>query len=149
MTFFDSIRTVFRKFADFDGRASRPEFWWFTLFSALVACALGSLNLSSTTGAFDAFRMMGDYSATSTTFYLGSSLAGVWSFVVLLPSLAVTVRRLRDAGHTWTELFWILLPIAGVIILIVRLADRTAPLAPPAPPAAAPVAPPAASEPTA
>lgn len=140
MTFFDSITTVFRKFAEFGGRASRPEFWWFTLFSALVTGALGSLNLSSTTGTFDAFRMLGEQStATTTTFYLGSSLAAVWSFVVLLPSLAVTVRRLRDAGHKWTELFWLLLPIAGVIILIVRLCDPTVPLAPQA---SAPVVPP-------
>ncbi|NYF10456.1 uncharacterized membrane protein YhaH (DUF805 family) [Leifsonia sp. AK011] len=142
MTFFDSITTVFRKFAEFGGRATRPEFWWFTLFSALVAGALGSLNLTSTTGTFDAFRMMGEQAtATTTTFYLGSSLAAVWSFVVLLPSLAVTVRRLRDAGHKWAEIFWILLPIAGVIILIVRLCDPTVQLAPQAPAPAAPPAP--------
>jgi uncharacterized membrane protein YhaH (DUF805 family) len=53
------------------------------------------------------------------------NLAGFWSVAVLLPSLAVTVRRLRDAGHRWTQIFWILLPIAGAIILIVRLADPT------------------------
>jgi uncharacterized membrane protein YhaH (DUF805 family) len=47
----------------------------------------------------------------------------VWSIAVLLPSLAVTVRRLRDAGRSWTQLFWLLLPIAGLIILIVRLCE--------------------------
>jgi uncharacterized membrane protein YhaH (DUF805 family) len=145
MTFFESIKTVFRKYAEFEGRASRPEFWWFALFSALVASALGSLNLYSTTSSLVGGWMGSggfDGSATSSTLYLGASLAGVWSIVVLLPSIAVTVRRLRDAGHKWVEIFWILLPIAGIIILIVRLADPTrtdapAPVAaPPAPPAA-------------
>jgi uncharacterized membrane protein YhaH (DUF805 family) len=151
MTFFESIKTVFRKYAEFGGRASRPEFWWFALFSALVASALGSLNLYSTTSSVvggwmgsDGWMGSGgfDGSATSSTLYLGASLAGLWSVVVLLPSLAVTIRRLRDAGHNWAEIFWILLPIAGIIILIVRLADPTrtdapAPVAaPPAPPAA-------------
>ena len=54
---------------------------------------------------------------------IGSSLAGAWSVAVLVPSLAVSVRRLRDAGRAWTELFWILLPIAGLIVLIVRFCE--------------------------
>ena len=37
MTFYESIRVCLRKYAEFNGRASRPEFWWFTLFVTLVA----------------------------------------------------------------------------------------------------------------
>ena len=130
MTFFDAIKTVFRKYAEFEGRASRPEFWWFTLFSALVAGALGTLNLYSVTnspaaGWYAADAMLQALPPTTSTIYLGAALASFWSVAVLLPSLAVTVRRLRDAGHNWAEIFWILLPIAGLIILIVRLADPT------------------------
>lgn len=127
MTFFESIKTVFRKYAEFTGRATRPEFWWFALFSALVSGALASLNLTTMTGTGGYMVGMSTFGedAVASTFYLGSSLAGLWGFVVLLPSLAVAVRRLRDAGHQWTEIFWILLPIAGAIILIVRLADPT------------------------
>ncbi|MES1170696.1 MAG: DUF805 domain-containing protein, partial [Leifsonia sp.] len=55
--------------------------------------------------------------------YTSFSFAGLWGIAVLLPSLAVAVRRLRDAGRSWAELFWILLPIAGVIILIVRFCE--------------------------
>lgn len=142
MTFFESIKTVFRKYAEFTGRATRPEFWWFALFSGLVSGALASLNLTTTTYAGGGFMWgMGGPGgdAVASTFYLGSSLAGLWGFVVLLPSLAVAVRRLRDAGHQWTEIFWILLPIAGAIILIVRLADPTRVDAAPA--AIAPAAP--------
>jgi len=132
MTFFDAIKTVFRKYAEFEGRASRPEFWWFALFSALVAGALGTLNLYSTTNVIGYNDFVGS-APTSSTIYLGAALASFWSVAVLLPSLAVTVRRLRDAGHNWAEIFWILLPIAGIIILIVRLADPTrVEVAPPA-----------------
>lgn len=131
MTFFESIKTVFSKYAEFTGRATRPEFWWFTLFSALVSAALGSLNVYTTSGSLAALT------ATSSTITFGSSLAGVWSIAVLLPSLAVTVRRLRDAGYRWTQLFWILLPIAGVIVLIVRLAEPSLPNAAPIAPAPA------------
>jgi uncharacterized membrane protein YhaH (DUF805 family) len=103
-----SIQTVFRKYADFSGRASRPEFWWFILFSTLVSSALGWMNILTPWG----------------TIQTGSSLAGLWSIAVLVPTLAVAVRRLRDAGRSWAELFWLLLPIAGLIILIVHLCDE-------------------------
>ena len=43
MTFFESIKTVFRKYATFEGRATRPEFWWFALFSFLVSASLIAL----------------------------------------------------------------------------------------------------------
>ena len=123
MNFQTAIATVFRKYAEFTGRATRPEFWWFVLFSVLVSSALN---------AFNVFTMDGVIS-------IGSSLSGVWAVAVLLPSLAVTVRRLRDAGRSWAELFWLLLPIAGVIVLIVHLCDlsvpeQVAPSVPAAPP---------------
>ncbi len=111
MSFTQSIETNFRKYAEFTGRASRPEFWWFALFTALVSAALNSLVFITPNGTFD----------------FGSGMSGLWAVVVLLPSLAVAVRRLRDAGRRWTELFWILLPIAGLIVLIVHLCDPSVP----------------------
>ena len=146
MTFFESIKTVFRKYAEFEGRATRSEFWWFTLFASVVSLALGSLNVTTGPSSFGAWNIT-DQSLASyqSTIYLGSSLAGVWAFAVLIPSLAVSIRRLRDAGHEWQNIFWILLPIAGIIILIIwwaepsktdAIAIEAAPQAPPAPPAA-------------
>lgn len=114
ISFGDAIVTVFRKYAEFTGRATRAEFWWFALFSFLVSSALGALNVPT--------GQEGMYVA------IGSSLAGVWSIAVLVPSLAVAVRRLRDAGRAWTDLFWILLPIAGLIVLIVYWCEPTKPV---------------------
>lgn len=133
MSFGDAIRTVFRKYAEFEGRASRPEFWWWALFSFLVSSALSVFNVIP-------LGVPTEYGAVAS---VGSVLTGLWGIAVLLPGLAVTVRRLRDAGYGWANIFWILLPIAGLIILIVYLAKPSqyaAPAvapAPPAPPAAA------------
>lgn len=135
MTFTESIRTVLSKYAEFEGRAGRPEFWWWTLFSFLVSSALSVFNVIPVGAPTE-------YGAVAS---VGSILTGLWGIAVLLPSLAVTVRRLRDAGYAWANIFWILLPIAGLIVLIVYLAQPSkfappaaepAPAAPPAPPAA-------------
>lgn len=109
MSFVEAIQTVLRKYAEFTGRATRPEFWWWALFNLLVTSALGVFNVIP----------IGDNAS------LGSVLSGLWSVAVLLPNLAVAVRRLRDAGYKWTNLFWILLPIAGFIVLIVMWAKPT------------------------
>ena len=122
MTFFESIRVVFRKYAEFGGRASRPEFWWWTLFTSLVSAALSALTPYSVNHNLAEFTT----SATSVTGFI--SLTGFWSVAVLLPSLAVAVRRLRDSGRAWTELFWILLPIAGLIVLIIRFTEPSIPV---------------------
>ena len=109
MSFGEAIRTVFGKYAEFTGRATRPEFWWWALFNLLVAAALNFFNVIR----------IGDNA------YLGSLLAGVWGVAVLLPNLAVTVRRLRDAGYGWGHLFWLLVPIAGIFVLITLLVQPT------------------------
>ena len=57
------------------------------------------------------------------------SLALVWipfvgqlfALAVLIPGLAIAVRRLRDAGKHWSNIFWVLVPPAGIIIYIVLL----------------------------
>jgi uncharacterized membrane protein YhaH (DUF805 family) len=132
MTFGEAIVKVVRNYAQFEGRAARPEFWWWALFAALVSSALGALNLATPTG----------------TIAVGSSLASVWGVATLVPSLAVAVRRLRDTNRHWGNVFWILVPIAGLIVLIVFLAEPTkapvtaapvTPASPPPPPTGPPV----------
>jgi uncharacterized membrane protein YhaH (DUF805 family) len=100
VNFTESVRTVFKKYATFEGVAPLAEYWWFVLFTALGHLALNSLNVVTGQG----------------TIFLGASLSGVFG---------VVVRRLRDVGRRWTELFWLLLPVAGLIVLIVHLAERT------------------------
>lgn len=89
LTFFEAIRVCLIKYADFTGRASRSEFWWFTLFVILVASAVA---------------------------YLSEAWASVFLVAVLLPQLAVGTRRLRDTGQSvWWQLF-LLVPMGFVVV---------------------------------
>jgi DNA-binding CsgD family transcriptional regulator len=89
MSFFESIIVCLKKYAEFNGRASRSEFWWFALSVILVASAFT---------------------------YLSQALANVFLIAVLLPFLAAGSRRLHDTGKSgWWQLF-ILAPIGGIVL---------------------------------
>lgn len=109
MSFDTAIRTVFGKYAEFNGRATRAEFWWWALFTGLVGIVLNTFNVMP----------VGDGGN------VGSILHTIWNVAIFLPSLAVAVRRLRDAGYAWQHMFWCLLPFAGIIVLIVFWAQPT------------------------
>ena len=90
MTFFESIVVCLRKYADFTGRASRMEFWWFALFVVL---------------------------ANSAMVYISQTLGAVFLIAVLLPLLAAGARRLHDCGRSgWWQLF-LLVPAAGIALV--------------------------------
>ena len=110
MTFGAAVGRVFRRYADFSGRAGLPEFWWFVLLLAVVATGLGALA-----GFLPNSRGIAD------------GLATFWSLATLLPTLAVAVRRLRDGGNRWTQLLWLFVPVAGPIVLILRFCDPRIP----------------------
>ena len=109
MSFLDALRTVIAKYADFEGRAGRAEFWWM-LFIALGHAAFGVFSVIP----------VGVEGAS-----LGSILTGLWTIATLLPTLAVGVRRLRDAEYTWQNIFWILVPIGGLIVLAIYWSKPT------------------------
>ena len=90
MTFYESIRVCLTKYAEFNGQASRPEFWWFFLFIILVASALA---------------------------YMSEILPSVFFIAVLLPLLAAGSRRLHDSGKSAWQLLYLLVPVAGIILL--------------------------------
>ena len=103
MSFMESIRTCFTKYVDFTGRARRSEYWWFVLLNSLVSSALA--RLSQIGGG--------------STFF--EAIASLWSLAVLLPGIAVAVRRLHDVGKSGWNYLWILLPIVGWILLLVYM----------------------------
>jgi DNA-binding CsgD family transcriptional regulator len=90
LKFHEAIRTCIVKYAEFDGRASRSEFWWFMLFVLLSASALA---------------------------YLNEVLVDIFLIGMLLPILAAGTRRLRDSDKSgWWQLF-LLAPVAGIVVL--------------------------------
>ncbi|MDM7914552.1 MAG: DUF805 domain-containing protein [Candidatus Eisenbacteria bacterium] len=100
---------VLRKYAVFSGRARRKEYWYFALFNAIVCLVLMLID-----------RLTHTY---SSTFSMGL-LSGIYSLAVLIPSLAVAVRRLHDTGRTGWWLLLALVPfLGGLVILVFTVQD--------------------------
>ncbi|MFI6425939.1 DUF805 domain-containing protein [Promicromonospora sp. NPDC050880] len=127
MSFIESIRTVLSKYATFGGRARRSEFWWYYLaygiLMAVLYFALIVPGLTEYTTATMEYAMAGDPSAAVPTMpgslatgYLVVSLVALG---LLLPTLAVVVRRLHDTGKSGALAFLLLIPVVNVILLIV------------------------------
>ena len=106
MTPIAAVKSVFTKYATFRGTASRPEYWWWTLFSVVV------------TGVINAFQ--GDLDNPNTA---ASTIGLVWAVGTLIPGLAVTVRRFHDAGFSGKWLFTLLIPVIAFIVSITQIAE--------------------------
>jgi len=103
---------VLRKYAVFSGRARRKEYWYFTLFNVLIHIGLSILD--SAAGFSSAEYSMG-------------VLGGIYALAVLIPSLAVSVRRLHDTGRSGWWLLIGLIPVIGFIVLLVFMVTDSNP----------------------
>ncbi|MFM9970816.1 MAG: DUF805 domain-containing protein [Burkholderiales bacterium] len=91
MTFTDSIITCLKKYSDFSGRASRSEYWWFTLFCVVAPSGLGLIN---------------------------EILGALSFFALLLPQITASARRLHDVGKTGWLLLVGIIPIVGQLVVL-------------------------------
>ena len=99
MTFGESIRTCFLKYATFEGRATRSEYWWFSLFGALVQ-------------------------ATQLTDMVNEVFIVVFALGLVIPTIAVSVRRLHDIDKSGWFLLVGFIPLIGFIFLIVWMTQK-------------------------
>lgn len=118
MNMMEAVRTVYSKYVTFSGRASRSELWWFVLFYFIVYMVLGFVD-SMLFGTVQESGSLtgGDYSFSSST--TTPILSGIFALASMLPSIAVTVRRMHDINRSG---WWVLIsfiPLVGTIILIV------------------------------
>lgn len=97
---------VLKKYAVFSGRAQRAEYWYFTLFNLIFLFVLTKLDMA-----------IGTYIAESEA----GLLSGIYAIALIVPSLAVAVRRLHDTGKSGWWYFIILIPIIGAIAMFVFL----------------------------
>ena len=92
-----SIKTCFQKFSDFNGRASRSEFWYFYLFAILV-------------------YVISIFIGIQMPFFF--AVAAIFALILFVPTLAVTARRLHDTGRSgWWQLT-AYIPYVGIIASI-------------------------------
>ena len=112
MTFMEAVEScLIRKFATFSGRASRSEYWWFTLFMVFAAMLFGAVF-----GVLYYAMLVSDYKAL----FAGMLVAWVLLFfaAAFIPSLAVTVRRLHDTGRTGWWYLANFIPYVGSFVLL-------------------------------
>ncbi len=108
-----------KRYAEFTGRSRRKEYWMFVLFSVLVMMFLGFLTFLGLGNLDDLDRA--DFSGTNPVFWLGIGLLFLFLIAIIVPSIAVTVRRLHDRNLSgWWYLGAIL---AGMIPVIGSLAS--------------------------
>ncbi len=105
MNFPTAVRSGLRNYANFKGRASRPEYWWWFLFNFLV---VGTISLT-----------------------FGNNAGDGMSLVLLLPSIAVGVRRLHDVNRKG---WWILAPLVNVFFWVQSSDPEFNRFGPPPPP---------------
>jgi uncharacterized membrane protein YhaH (DUF805 family) len=105
MSFQEAVQSVLHKYADFTGRARRSEYWYWTLavFIAYVVCLVLVEILRA----------------------LGLLLLVVLILGVIVPGLAVTVRRLHDTGRTGWWILIGLVPFGGIVLLVFVCLDST------------------------
>lgn len=113
----EAASRFFKKYTTFSGRASRSEYWWWALVSGLVSIVLNIIMLVG--GAAGATASSAATSAPGPGYIIALILAVIWFVAVIVPSLALLVRRLHDANFSgWMALLG-LIPFVGGIILIV------------------------------
>lgn len=88
-----------KRYADFKGRSQRKEYWMFTLFNLV---------------AFFVLSVIGGFQGDQAEL-----LTGLYSLAVLLPSVAVTVRRLHDIGRSGWWALLMAVPVVGALVLVV------------------------------
>ena len=99
------LNVITKKYTEFKGRASRKEYWMYVLFGIVISIVLSIVD-----------RILG--LSTSRGFGLIGSL---YSLAVLLPGLAIAVRRLHDTNKSGLWLLLILVPLIGPIVILVFL----------------------------
>lgn len=87
-------KKFWNNYANFNGRARRSEYWFVVLLNLII----GLVNIIP---------------------YVGEGLYGLYSLAIIVPTLALIVRRLHDLGKEWYNIFFFLIPIAGSIIILV------------------------------
>ena len=105
-----AVKTCFRKYATFNGRASRSEYWYFCLFNCIISSILFGLAIAIN-------------QENASLIFLGLTFA--YSLVVFLPALAVTVRRLHDIGKSGWLYCIVFIPYIGVLILLYFLCKKS------------------------
>ena len=115
----NAYKNFFKNYAEFTGRSTRPDFWWVWLGNLILSIPfwiiyfyivyLSTVMDSVSDSASEAIFMV---------FGLVAIIYAVFYLAILVPTLAISVRRLRDAGFHWAFIFLRFAPMGGLALLI-------------------------------
>jgi len=106
MSFTEAVDYCFKNWDNFEGRASRSEFWYFYLFNLLVVvCLYPFLNL---------LTFLADHDLK----FLYSWMIISFLIITIMPTAATITRRLHDIGKTGANVLWALVPFGGIALII-------------------------------
>ncbi len=98
------IYVIKNKYATFEGRARRKEYWYFVLMNIIILFGLSFID--GLTGTFNTDASMG-------------LLSGIYTLAILIPSFAVAIRRLHDSNLSGWWILLVFIPIFGAITFII------------------------------
>ena len=110
----NAYKNFFKGYVDFTGRSTRSEYWWIWLGNMILLVLFYSVY----------FKALANPRNEAALMALGgiAIIYMIFGIALFLPGLALTVRRLRDAGFHWALIFIIFIPIVGPLALLVLLA---------------------------
>jgi uncharacterized membrane protein YhaH (DUF805 family) len=107
----ESVAYCLKNWDNFEGRASRSEFWFYYLFNFLTVWLLVSVASVAIKGNYAWFAW----------------IIPAFFVISIMPVAAASTRRLHDVGKKGTYWFWSLIPYVGAILLLIRYAERSEP----------------------
>ena len=117
----DAYKNFFKNYAEFTGRSTRPDFWWVWLGNLILSIPFWiiyfyTVFLSIVMDSID------DSVSEATFMVLGLVVIiyAIFYLAILVPTLALSVRRLRDAGFHWAFIFLRFVPMGGIALLILH-----------------------------
>ena len=113
----NAYKNFFKGYVDFTGRSTRSEYWWIWLTNMILLVPFYSAY----------FKALANPRNEDALMALGgiAIIYMIFGLALILPMLALTVRRLRDAGFHWALIFIIFIPMVGPLVLLVLLAMPT------------------------
>ncbi len=96
-----------KNFADFSGRARRPEYWFFILFVYIITLVMYGIDFVALDAAESGYGI----------------LSSIFSLVILVPSISLAVRRLHDTGRSGWWYLVCLIPLGGLVLIYFLVQD--------------------------
>ena len=122
----EAYQKFWKGYVDFTGRSTRSDYWLNVLAQCLISLLFGFLLiLIMILGGDPATYTSNAYSFQMILIYIVLSAFGIYMLALLIPSIAIMVRRLRDGGYHWAFMFLLLIPYLGSFVIFILTLQPT------------------------